>query len=736
MKMKNEEMMMRRTYLSFIHYILFISVVLLAGCAGEDKLATGSDTLSGEGKTPLRIEATLSSGSGITRAADKTFVEGDQLKVYLRHTTGNTKGSYTSVTADQAPRLVTLTKASSAAMTTTADANIDATDDLSASYTSTGSTIVNKLYWDDFSNSAAEDTDLRTSGHGLQSYYGYCYNGGTPTTALVEETGVLGWTVQTDQQTNGCKTSDLLWSNEQETVIYQHADARTGDHRSLTIPFTHAMSEITVTLTAAEGFSGNPLTNTELTLNGMKTTATLTAPAGTITTDDGTTTIKMAKGTYSTGLTREFTAIIAPGTVLTEGDELLVIDKVDDNKYTLTITASMLDSETAWAKDHKTADPVQTGTNGSGKKYVITQPGVNYHLNVTVNKTIIQTHATLADWKTVNATGTGDIVYPNDETNDLLVMDDSETPGQSGINVVAVDKNKFSGSPASSFSLFQLESNSTTSSANNRTNDVYSFATVSTFQDNAGDDNDQWINTPTIYWPNQSTNYYFRALAKFNSATNEVNSISSVGTYNTDKGTAVSQGTIGDGHDILWGTTAKHKGTKDPEHPTVYDRGQAIPPRTGDVPIAFEHAMSKITFGLETAAGEVSANTPAVNLSGATIAIKYIYTGGTINIENGNIDPSGDRAVDAIGATSSLSNYIVVPQDIADAAKVIITLTDGTTYSLQLNLCKDDNGTPENPNDDTAISTWARGKHYTYHPPGEGTDHVPCPRQGLERCDR
>lgn len=703
--------MLKQRMMKIKDILYVVAALLLAGCSSEDKL-TNSSTLSGEGKTPLRIEATLSSGSGITRAAGKDFATGDVLLAYLRHL----DESNNLVTVGRSPLLAAFKKGDVAMTAKTTSVN--QTSDLTSVNPTATETEV-PLYWDDFSEGGIGDAKhLRTTGHGLQSFYGYCYNGGTShiSTDLVAGAGTLGWTLPATYENAAAVTNaDLLWSGTQPKVGYDHSTAREGvEHGTLEIPYTHAMSQITVTLKAVDGFSGTPLTSTVLTLNQMNTVASLTAPTGSFTSSTPTAVTMYAGETSNSGLTREYTAIIAPGTVLTEGDELLVIDKVDDNKYTLTITASMLDSETAWAKDHKTADPVQTGTNGSGKKYVITQPGVNYHLNVTVNKTIIQTHATLADWKTVNATGTGDIVYPNDETNDLLVMDDSETPGQSGINVVAVDKNKFSGSPASSFSLFQLESNSTTSTASNRTNDAYSFATVSTFQDNAGDDNDQWINTPAIYWPNQSTNYYFRALAKFNSATNEVNSISSVGTYNTDKGTAVSQGTIGDGHDILWGTTAKHKGTKDPENPTIYDRGQAIPPRTGDVPIAFEHAMSMITFDLETAAGEVSANTPAVNLSGATIAIKYIYTGGTINIENGNIDPSGDRAADAIGATSSLSKYIVVPQDIADAAKVIITLADGTTYSLQLNLCKDDNGTPENPNDDTAISTWARGKHYTY----------------------
>ena len=713
MKMKNEEMMMRRTYLSFIHYILFISVVLLTGCAGEDKLATGSDTLSGDGtKTPLRIEATLSTGSGITRAADKTFVEGDQLKVYLRHTTGNTKGSYTSVTADQAPRLVTLTKASSAAMTTTADANIDATDDLSASYTSTGSTIVNKLYWDDFSNSAAASTDLRTSGHGLQSYYGYCYNGGTPSTTLTETTGALGWTVKTDQQTHGSKTSDLLWSNEQETIIYGHDDKRengTLGHGTLTIPFTHAMSEITVTLTAAEGFSGNPLTNTVLTLNSINTVTSLTAPTATVNSSGTSDNITMFAEDYTGGgLIRNFTAIIAPGTKLKQGEKLLDIKGVDDNDYTLTITGNMMEAnlENGWRYNH-TAE--QIGEE-DGMKYVITQPGVNYHLNVTVKKTVIQTHATLADWKTVTASGEGAIKFDND-ANDPVLMNDEYITGVEGMSVVIVDKNKFTS--GASFSLFTLPSTVSNGEATAHTNNEYTFATKTTFVDNAGDANDEWTNNPQIYWPNKSTYYYFRALAQYNSTTGEVNNIQSVGTDNANPPTlnketavAVSQGTIAGGHDILWGTTAKHKGTSTG---TTYNRGQAIPPRTGDVPIAFEHAMSKITIRLETTNdATVTNNNAKVELSGATISISNLYTSGTITIENGEIERAATKTVAAITAMSApISEFIVIPQPIGNEAKLTITLADGTTYSLQLNTCVETGGT-------TPISTWERGKHYTY----------------------
>ena len=686
-----------------IKHIVYIGMALLAaGCASEDSVTTNETPSGGGEKTPLRVEATISTDNGLTRAAGNQFETGDVLLAYLRHTTVGSKGSYTTTTADQAPKLVALKKGS---VEMAGDATVLSTSDLT-SVTVADPTVAAPLYWDDFSNSASAATDLRTSGHGLQSYYGYCYNGGTPTPALVQEAGTLGWTVATDQSAaSAVKQSDLLWSQEQETVVYAHADTHAGDHRTLTIPYTHAMSEITVTVNCGEGFvaATNPLANTVLTLNGMNTVTSLTAPTGAFDSSTSTpTVITMCAEAYQSGdetlaKTRNFTAIVAPGTKLKEGTLLLNINGVDDNDYTLTVTSGMLDDATGWAEGHSASDPVQKGTE-DGKKYVLTQPGVNYHLTVNLKKTAIETHATLADWKTVNATGTGDIVYPNDEKDDdLVLVDDDKITGVTNIEVVTVDKNKFAN--GASFSLFQLAATDANTTSALRTNDSYTYATIATFQDNAGDANDQWNNTPQIYWPNQSTNYYFRALAQFNSATAGVNSITSVGTFNTVKGTDVSQGTIATGHDILWGTTATHKGTKTS---TTYQRGQAIPPRTGDVPIAFEHAMSKITFNLET---ESAADAAEVDLTDATIAISSLYTTGSVYLDNGVVSPTGSRVAEAIAPAASISELVVVPQDLANDAIVTITLRDGTVYKLQLNQCKSGADT---------IGTWEQGKQYVY----------------------
>lgn len=670
-----------------MRHILYISLVLLiAGCTNEENF---SDTLSGKGKTPLLINATINTERAQTRASGNTFAVNDQLKVYIRHTTGGSKGSYTTVSAGQAPSLVSI------------------------NVTSAGtSPSLSPIYWDDFSNSTDASTDLRTSGHGLQSYYSYCYNGGTPTTPLTESTSVLGWTVSTEQNTNtNLQKSDLLWSPEQETVTYSHSTAYNTGHGDFPIPYKHAMSEVTVTVTAAAGFVGstNPLSNTQLILNAMNTVTELNAHSQSFSplkqeTAGNIKSITMRAESYTAGtLTRDYTAIVAPGTILKEDVKLLDITNAHGNNYTVTITAAMLSSANSTDWGYGLSGDNQIGIDGGGKHYIVTQPGVNYHLDVTINKSSVQTHATLADWTTVTASGIGDIVLNDDDTN--LIMDDTQVPeGQRDVAIVGVDKNHFTA--GSSFSLFRVVHNNNYNTPAERTNTAYDFCTVSTFQDNADDANDQWNNDPAIYWPNITDNYYFRALAKFNSIDDGKINISYVGTYDSDKGTTVSQGTEA-AKDILWGTTPKHRGLSE----TPYARSAAIPPRKGGVPIAFEHAMSKVSFNLETTDVALT----QVDLTGATIAITNLYTDGTISIESGDIT-GGTKNTTAAGASSAIpaqvypiTNLFVIPQTFADNAKVVITLPnyDDAVYSIPLKDCVVSEGS-------TPITAWERGKNYSY----------------------
>ena len=168
------------------YIILALSILTFAGCSSDDDFSQEQSCL------PLTFETSLSGSRSVTRAVGGSFDTGDELLCYVRHiysTDLSTDKNYLEV--DPYKKLVTI---------------IDGEP-------------TEKLYWDDFSDNNSDGHYLRTANHALQSFYGYCYNGGEPTTALVNATGVLGWTTDNDQTTVGdMKKNDLLWSPAQNPV--------------------------------------------------------------------------------------------------------------------------------------------------------------------------------------------------------------------------------------------------------------------------------------------------------------------------------------------------------------------------------------------------------------------------------------------------------------------------------------------------------------------------------------
>ena len=219
--------------------ILALTALLFVGCTSDND----NNSLAEE-RLPLTFDVSLTESRPMTRAVGSQIEADDELLCYVRHISD----------ADVVQsKLITII-------------NGEPTE---------------KLYWDDFSESTDDGAkDLRTDGHGLQSFYGYCYNGGTPSTDLVDATGVLGWTTDVDQTAEGdMKKNDLLWSSTQALVTYQHAkENRSG----LEIPYTHAMSKFTIVVVAGEGFKAGDLDATSVTLDGMNLTGTFTAPTATV----------------------------------------------------------------------------------------------------------------------------------------------------------------------------------------------------------------------------------------------------------------------------------------------------------------------------------------------------------------------------------------------------------------------------------------------------------------------
>ena len=601
------------------YILLSISTLTLAGCTSEDITNTPDDE-----RIPLRLEATLSGDCPVTRAYDNVFEKDDNLLSYVQHVYYN--GSvYSAVTGIEA-RLVTFTKGS-AEMEKDEDSK-KKTSDLTPD---------KALYWDDFSESSSEDKDLRKSGHGLRSFYGYCYNGGSG--YLTEETGVLAWSANTDQRTNGIKTSDLLWSKTIEPVTYDHAkETRKG----LSIPYTHAMSKFTIVLVAGDGFEANDLTGATVTLHNMNTSGTFTAPTAEVS-DTGTPVDVTMYGNPKDNNQRAFEAVVVPTTSLALNKQLATISMAG-NTYKVVISQSILES---W---------------NSGIKNDASKSGYNYKLTVTLDKQSVGVVASLANWSDVSAEGTGEILFNTD--------------------ITTIDKDNVATlKDGDAFSLWM---------AKKGTDELKEAdfgdknATTCTYNDK------KFVNSPAIYWPNGSDYYYFRALSQLT----KDNALAEV------TGKTVTQGS-----DILWGTTAAHKGNTTID----YAEGAAINPRTGEVPLVFKHAMSKVVVTLQTTTGD-----DAVTLDGAKVTLANLNTEGTINIADGVITPKTTKEEAYTGKVDDADHKVselMVPQKVnGDNMKLIVTIDDGTTsgttYSLLLRDCKDDKS--------NYITEWESGNQYNY----------------------
>ena len=216
------------------------------------------------------------------------------------------------------------------------------------------------------------------------------------------------------------------------------------------------------------------------------------------------------------------------------------------------------------------------------------------------------------------------------------------------------------------------------------------YVTTSTYNATDG----KWTNAPALYWDNGTDCYYFRGLAK-----KEGGAIMSYKPASGDYSFDVEQGT-----DLLWATTPKHTGNIEDGTTQNFDEGVAINPRTGNVPLRFDHAMSQISFTLKSSP-EGAAD--RVDLDGATLSLAQVVKKGTIEPANGKITPSAVAGDKVVLTPTTTASSIVVPQELTDGMILTIRLkNDVSTYKIALKNCKLTDG--------TAVTEWEGGKHYTY----------------------
>lgn len=436
-------------------------------CANDNGEAPSNDG----GKTPIDIAVAFVDGEIVskssTRAVDKTFEANDKLVAHLQHVQAT--GSDASLVGSY-EKTITLTMNSNVTMSNTSDENIKQT---------TSFTTSESLYWDDFSDATK---DIRTEGHGLRSAWGYCYNGNSSAHTDGNHKDELEWSVSISQNTdNNFKTSDLLWSQKQTPVPYNHEK---NNHGTIIIPYTHAMSKATIVLTAGEGFGDKAFENTTITLKGVnikgKFTASTATVEGTKTEGEGqydTDDIQMKKLPIDENNKKEviFECVFVPNTLLSANNEWAEIKDVEGNDYNIYLTETMLGND-AW--------------NATS-----TASGVNYKLTATIKKQKIDVVAQIADWINKKTSADGKIQFSTDLT---------------GVDYYDMTR-------GTSYDVFKSESQTS----------GYSKSTTRNYTDS------KWTDDPVIYWQGEGKGLYFRGLAKY-----ENNLITSVaGSTSANQGT-------------------------------------------------------------------------------------------------------------------------------------------------------------------------------------------------------
>ena len=716
--------------------LYLLGALALTSCQNDEDF---SPSISGDGqKTPLLICSNLNPKTNITRAVDNKFQAGDQIQVSISHGVESTPGNsetFNQITYDGSDATIAAfvngnPTAGVQSVNRVYNLGFPASStpapyrtDTEGEWYELNNPDGKPLYWEDFSQEG-DITDIRGEGHGLRANFAVIFNGGEAYTngtySAAANTGTFTWTLPTDQNDckndNGSFKTDLIVAPTSNVAKYTHQADPTTAQQKLQLKFQHMMSKFTIDVIARDGFpsdydfsqtaagitDGLTIKNGETSgTKGLYTTCNVDSKTATLTNYGTAKAITMYKGAVSkktvnksvgTGTIEcpmcSYEAYAVPTALLADTGDSFAELRINGNTYKIKV----IDNMTATAKGQD-ADGNKYWGNGltdDGKF----NPGVNYHLTIIVDKQPIIVEAYIKDWEKVTA-GTVD----KDSGVEIKFDADVVTTGVPG----AVSKITANGA---SFDLYQSGVGNATYPSAKTTTCTYNATAPA-----------KWENSPKIYWPNGTDQFRFRALGTFD-ATKQV----------VSQGTATSNLSLTQGGtDILWGTTAQHTGTEaDGTTKHSYSEGDLINPRTGQVPILFYHAMSKITVNLETCAAD---NPAWVDLTHAKIDITYLSKTATLDLNTGAAGSLSAAVSDAITGmfaanaipssdTPQIEDFLVVPQKLADNAKIIIyvpifgnaekTIISGyTTYSLILKECTVKNST-------TPITKWERGTHYEY----------------------
>lgn len=495
-----------------------------------------------------------------------------------------------------------------------------------------------KINWDDYGTADPNNMGLDKGRKKGLTIYGAAVNGeaiapdingttgkewtaltwsvGTVANGIVDQSGAKGWT-----------DKDLLTSNnvqpERDDVQYATDGTFKFDYRDegKLLEFTHAMSKVTVNLTADEGFPGYSTgagnakfeeapkvtllnfnhTGTVDVLN--KTSSPPTTPA--------TANIKAWRDEGKTWVqggqhTTQFTAIVFPGNEFTatiESDakktptSSVNILKLEVDGNVLYVTAAQLVKAIA-KKENNDTDPEA----GEYTKNLI--QGVNYIINIIVKKTGIIVTATIKNW---------DDVVAAEETPKINVNEVYGHPTQDGHPAFQKE-----------FDLYR-STNINGSFLGTDDHSVVSYA------------DSKYTMSPQLYWPNHNTHYFFRGVWPLvGSKDSGENPIGPTSTQVENNAIVINNVTYKKEYypsDLMIGRPLNTDDKTPDETCKVSGHSSAagICATEGNVHINFRYVMSQVEVHLETATGSPTpAN--AVNLTNAKVEIINGYTTGKVSI--------------------------------------------------------------------------------------------------------
>ena len=582
------------------------------------------------------------------------------------------------------------------------------------------------IYWEDYGTSDLNN-ELTGRAEGLTIYGAAVDNKSLSNAGLNglladnADWTSLSWTLPANQTITGDTPADkdLLISNnvkgDTDTPYdgrYRFANCNDGK----LLEFKHAMSKITVVLTAGAGFTSGFSSTPEVILTSnagtpssswAKTTGTVNITNGTVSPTPTTTVITMWKASSTDYIvTKE--ALVMPHSVFggntgtADAPVYPIILRINADNNIYYVTSEMI----------RQAINGSTYTNSEGFE---TEAGKNYIINVRVNQTDVSVRvtATVANWTDVSATEVAPVINVSGNLG-------GTASGWTADNI---------------FSFYRSEYlNSGYSSGVSKVNGYYPEESVLSYTHSST----SWSMSPSLYWPNHNTHYQFHAVWPQTETTSGDGVLSSPRVEDGSGTTAscqvikvknVAYTANSFPSDLMIARPEISESAQctnsESGHTRTYFYSGGICATEGTINLNFRYMMSQVEVNLSTK--DNPSDPDYVNLTNAKVEIVNVNNTGDVTLGNREVIPTGDKGPYTIDYVSG-NNYhsAIVPQTLTYTSTL-----HTNNVMFRITIYKD--GNPSNGVDDIYYAdinpilkqsssdkvapngAWESGVHYVYN---------------------